>query len=108
MKFTLSWLKDHLDTDAPVEKIADRDPEDVIHLLLHKRWPSAAEKSAFAQLLRDLSADDDTQRIRVGRITVIRILTSVDLPAPLGPSSPKISPRPTCISIPRSACTLPR
>ncbi|MFM9862962.1 MAG: phenylalanine--tRNA ligase subunit beta [Micropepsaceae bacterium] len=23
MKFTLSWLKDHLDTDAPVEKIAD-------------------------------------------------------------------------------------
>ena len=23
MKFTLSWLKDHLDTDATVEKIAD-------------------------------------------------------------------------------------
>ena len=23
MKFTLSWLKDHIDTDAPVEKIAD-------------------------------------------------------------------------------------
>ncbi|NOT40302.1 MAG: phenylalanine--tRNA ligase subunit beta, partial [Alphaproteobacteria bacterium] len=23
MKFTLSWLKDHLDTDVPVEKIAD-------------------------------------------------------------------------------------
>jgi phenylalanyl-tRNA synthetase beta chain len=24
MKFTLSWLKDHLDTDEPVEKLADR------------------------------------------------------------------------------------
>ena len=23
MKFTLSWLADHIDTDAPVEKIAD-------------------------------------------------------------------------------------
>src|SRR2546421_2346756 len=24
MKFTLSWLKDHLDTDEPLEKLADR------------------------------------------------------------------------------------
>ena len=24
MKFTLSWLKDHLDTDEPIEKLADR------------------------------------------------------------------------------------
>ena len=24
MKFTLSWLKDHLDTDAPVEQLADK------------------------------------------------------------------------------------
>lgn len=24
MKFTLSWLKDHLDTDAPLEKLADK------------------------------------------------------------------------------------
>src|SRR5271169_3576095 len=24
MKFTLSWLKEHLDTDEPVEKLADR------------------------------------------------------------------------------------
>ena len=24
MKFTLSWLKDHLDTDYPVEKLADK------------------------------------------------------------------------------------
>src|SRR6201996_3485108 len=23
MKFTLSWLKDHLDTDAPVERVVD-------------------------------------------------------------------------------------
>ncbi len=42
----------------PVEKIADRDPEDVIHLLLYKHWPSAGEKLAFAQLLRDNSQVD--------------------------------------------------
>ena len=24
MKFTLSWLKEHLDTDEPLEKIADK------------------------------------------------------------------------------------
>src|ERR1019366_9405507 len=24
MKFTLSWLKDHLDTDGPLEKLADK------------------------------------------------------------------------------------
>ncbi|HMH60464.1 MAG TPA: hypothetical protein VK561_04110, partial [Bradyrhizobium sp.] len=24
MKFTLSWLKEHLDTDEPVEKLADK------------------------------------------------------------------------------------
>ena len=24
MRFTLSWLKDHLDTDEPVDKLADR------------------------------------------------------------------------------------
>ena len=42
----------------PVEKIADRDPEDVIHLLLNKRWPSPAEKAAFAKLLQDHSPVD--------------------------------------------------
>lgn len=42
----------------PVEKIADRDPEDVIHLLLYKRWPNAGEKAAFAQMLRDHSQID--------------------------------------------------
>ena len=24
MKFTLSWLKEHLDTDEPVEKLSDK------------------------------------------------------------------------------------
>ena len=24
MKFTLSWLKEHLDTDEPLEKLADK------------------------------------------------------------------------------------
>jgi citrate synthase len=42
----------------PVEKIADRDPEEVIHLLLHKRWPNPAEKAAFTKLLHDHSPVD--------------------------------------------------
>jgi citrate synthase len=32
-----------------VEDISDRDPEDVIFLLFHKRWPSAAERSEFSK-----------------------------------------------------------
>lgn len=35
-----------------VEAIAERDPEEVIHLLLHKRWPSPAERAAFVEELR--------------------------------------------------------
>lgn len=41
-----------------VEAISDRDPEDVIHLLFHKRWPSPAEKASFAALLKERSAVD--------------------------------------------------
>jgi citrate synthase len=35
-----------------VEGIADRDPEDVIYLLLNKSWPNPAQKAEFAQKLR--------------------------------------------------------
>jgi citrate synthase len=41
-----------------VEQISDRDPEDVIFLLLNKHAPSAAEKTAFAALLHERSAID--------------------------------------------------
>lgn len=37
----------------PVEAIADRDPEDVVYLLLYKRWPSAEERADFDQLIKD-------------------------------------------------------
>lgn len=42
-------------------------------------------------------------RQRVGRMTVIRILTSVLLPAPFGPRSPKIDPAGTRMSMPLRA-----
>jgi len=41
-----------------VESIANRDPEDVIHLLLHKQWPNPAQKQEFSALLRDRSQVD--------------------------------------------------
>ncbi|MBM4113304.1 MAG: UbiD family decarboxylase, partial [Phycisphaerae bacterium] len=43
----------------------------------------------------------------MGRTTVVRILTSVLLPAPLGPSNPKTAPFGTVRSTSRSACTRP-
>ena len=46
-------------------------------------------------------------RAVVGRTTVAMMFTSLDLPAPSGPSSPKISPRRTAIETPRSASTRP-
>jgi citrate synthase len=36
----------------PVEELANRDPEQVIYLLLHKTWPTPEQSAAFAQTLR--------------------------------------------------------
>lgn len=36
----------------PVEELAEKDPERVIHLLLNKAWPDDAQAKAFAQELR--------------------------------------------------------
>jgi citrate synthase len=41
-----------------VEEIAFRDPEDVIYLLLEKRWPTAAERAEFTRRLSELSNVD--------------------------------------------------
>ena len=30
MKFTLSWLKDHLDTDTPIDEIAKMSPDELM------------------------------------------------------------------------------
>jgi len=38
--------------DHPIRDICERDPEDVIFLLLNKRWPEAAERTAFVSELR--------------------------------------------------------
>src|SRR5437867_3849842 len=43
----------------------------------------------------------------VGNRSVVRILMKVVFPAPLGPRSPKISPRSIRVSTPASACTSP-
>ncbi len=37
----------------PVEAIADRDPEEVIYLLLNKTWPTGEQRQAFTRLLKD-------------------------------------------------------
>ena len=44
----------------PVEMLADKDPEDVIHLLIEKRWPTAAEAKAFRAELKQ-HADVDVR-----------------------------------------------
>jgi len=44
----------------PIEELALSDPEDVIHLLIHKHWPDAAEKTAFAKLLTEHQSVDPT------------------------------------------------
>lgn len=36
----------------PIQSLAHRQPEEVFHLLLHKRWPSAAELNAYVAELR--------------------------------------------------------
>ncbi len=36
-----------------VETIADRDPEDVVYLLLNKCWPTAENRQSFTRLLKD-------------------------------------------------------
>ncbi|MBA2480798.1 MAG: citrate (Si)-synthase [Planctomycetes bacterium] len=36
----------------PVEEIANSDPEQVIHLLLHKTWPTAEQSAEFSKLLK--------------------------------------------------------
>jgi citrate synthase len=41
-----------------VEDISDRDPEDVIYLLLNKKWPTREQKTAFSALLLEHSSVD--------------------------------------------------
>ena len=59
--------------------------------------------------IRAVSVATSKPKIRasplVGRSSVVRILISVVLPAPLGPSSPKNSPGATSRSTPASAMT---
>ncbi|MFW5844687.1 MAG: citrate/2-methylcitrate synthase, partial [Planctomycetota bacterium] len=37
--------------DTPITALSDKDPEDVIYLLIHKRLPEAAESTAFKREL---------------------------------------------------------
>src|SRR5262249_31456391 len=64
MKFTLSWLKDHLDTDEPVEKLADR--LTMIGLEVESLDDKAKALSAFT-IARVISAEQhpNADRLRV-------------------------------------------
>ncbi|PWC55133.1 phenylalanine--tRNA ligase subunit beta [Azospirillum sp. TSO22-1] len=76
MKFTLSWLKDHLDTDAPLERIVetltslglevesvhDRSKELAAFRIAHV---VSAEKHPDADKLRVLVVDTGTEKVQV-------------------------------------------
>src|SRR5437016_14359071 len=64
MKFTLSWLKDHLDTDEPLEKLADR--LTMIGLEVESIEDKAKALSAFT-IARVISAEQhpNADRLRV-------------------------------------------
>src|SRR5688500_7417785 len=67
MKFTLSWLKDHLDTDAPAEQIADKltaiglEVEEVVN---------PAEALAPFKVAKVLTADKHPQADKLQVLTV--------------------------------------
>ena len=44
MKFTLSWLKDHLDTSASLDEIADMR---LLHAPHEPTWPELQQKARF-------------------------------------------------------------
>src|SRR5947208_11268347 len=64
MKFTLSWLKDHLETDEPLEKLADR--LTMIGLEVEHIDDKAKALSAFT-IARVISAEQhpNADRLRV-------------------------------------------
>ena len=69
---------------------------------------SFAEQAEKARAAGEPAGEPATSiRPPLGRTRPHAILTSVDLPAPFGPSSPTISPSPTATSTPTSACFVP-
>src|SRR3954451_10067609 len=64
MKFTLSWLKEHLDTDEPLEKLADK--LTMIGLEVEHIQDKAKELAAFS-IARVISAEPHpaADRLRV-------------------------------------------
>src|SRR5581483_1831497 len=71
-------------------------------------WPARPMTSRTAAGERTTSRPSTRARPRSGSSRVVRILTAVVLPAPLGPRTPSTRPRSTPRSMPRSACTLPK
>src|SRR5260370_1167848 len=60
MKFTLSWLKDHLDTDEPLEKLADKLTMiglEVEHIEINLT-PNRQDCTGVHGIARDLAAAD--------------------------------------------------
>ncbi|MDH3597509.1 MAG: phenylalanine--tRNA ligase subunit beta, partial [Rhodospirillales bacterium] len=64
MKFTLSWLKDHLETEAPVQEIADR--LTMIGLELEELEDRAAELAPFTVgYVKEAKQHPDADRLSV-------------------------------------------
>ena len=67
MKFTLSWLKDHLETDAPTAEIADR--LTAIGLEVEELTNPAAALAPF-KVAKVLTADQHPQADKLQVLTV--------------------------------------
>ncbi len=70
-------------------------------------WKTTALAARAASGSSATSTPPTNARPAVGVMVVVSMPTVVDLPAPLGPSSPKTSPGGTAKSRPRTASTPP-
>ena len=102
---------DELEQLAPLRAAAARAGEPLVqveHLVAARPAGEAEELGEVAEPRARLDANRPGGRApprgpRSGRTRPQAIFTSVDLPAPFGPSSPTSSPSPTSRSTPRSA-----
>ena len=63
MKFTLSWLKEHLDTNANIDEICDRAKENPLLLAIASGNVVAIARKDFIEAIRDVHSSVDRAEI---------------------------------------------
>jgi len=103
--FFLRWLMKHIASvaGAPVDTTRDHDLTDWDEVARFADGIAADLAERAAPAAPPSSGDSAAARSGVSRPP--RMLSSVDLPLPDGPSITMSSPAPTSRSMPRSACT---